>query len=121
MENQATNHAPAFIQHILFVETALCIIRRDIGSPIIIKQLARQAGTNECTLKRMFKQIMNISIYQYVLQLRMHKANQLLTNTQYKIKDIAIECGYESFAGFVTTFRRYHGFTPGEARRPTGL
>ena len=99
------------------VFTALSIIHRDISNHIILKQLAKQSGTNECTLKKGFRAVLNISVYQYLLQCRMNRASSLLKTTLAKEKDIAVECGYESLAGFVTSFKKYHGITPGELRK----
>jgi len=99
------------------VATALVIINRDISCHIILKQLARQAGTNECTLKKSFRAALNTSVYQYLLQCRMQRAAELLIHTAAKEKDIAADCGYETLAGFVTAFRKYHGRTPGAARK----
>jgi AraC-like DNA-binding protein len=99
------------------IYTALNIINEDVSNHIKLKQLARQSGTNECTLKKGFRILFNISVYQYLLQSRMAKATTLLQNPKLKHKDIADQCGYESLAGFVTAFRKYYGQTPGEHRK----
>lgn len=96
---------------------ALHIMNEDISHHIKLKQLARQSGTNECTLKKGFRELFNISVYQYLLKNRMKKATALLQNPTLKQIDIATQCGYESLAGFVTAFRKYHGQTPGEHRK----
>lgn len=99
------------------VYTAYHIINSDISNHIIVKQLAKQSGTNECLLKKGFRELFNISIYQYLLQCRMKKAYELLHNSSLKQKDIAAECGYETLAGFVTAFRKHFGKPPGELRK----
>lgn len=96
---------------------ALNIINEDVSNHIKLKQLARQSGTNECTLKKGFRSLFNISIYQYLLKSRMMKAKKLLQDSSLKQKNIAYMCGYESHAGFVTAFRKYYGQTPGEYRK----
>lgn len=96
---------------------ALHIMNEDVSHHIKLKQLARRSGTNECTLKKGFRSLFNISVYQYLLKSRMIKATQLLQNPDLKQKDIAYLCGYESQAGFVTAFRKYYGQTPGEHRK----
>lgn len=93
------------------------IITADISRHLVLKDLARKTTTNECTLKKEFKKLFNITVYQYLLQCRMHHANSLLQNTRLTIKNIAIECGYESPTGFINAFRRYYGLSPGEFRR----
>jgi AraC-like DNA-binding protein len=46
----------------------------------------------------------------------MRRAKQLLLSTKLKDREIAMLCGYESLAGFVTTFRRYFGYSPHQLR-----
>jgi AraC family transcriptional regulator len=99
------------------VLAALMFINQDISSHILLKQLARQSGTNECTLKKCFRAVLHVSVYQYLLRRRMAKAKYLLENTTAMAKDIAHDCGYQSAAGFITAFRRYYGCTPGETRK----
>lgn len=99
------------------VYTAYHIINADISNHIVVKQLAKQSGTNECLLKKGFRELFNTSIYQYLLQCRMKKAYELLHNSSLKQKDIAAECGYETLAGFVTAFRKHFGKPPGELRK----
>ena len=99
------------------VRTAFNIINTDVSNHIGIRELALKAGTNECSLKRGFRLMYRISIYQYLIQARMKKANLLLKSTGLKPTDIAMECGYESLAGFVTAYRKYFGSAPGTYRK----
>jgi AraC-like DNA-binding protein len=92
------------------------LINSDVSNHILLKELAHRSGTNECTLKRGFKHLFKTSIYQYLLKKRMRYAKRLLQSTDMKEREIAILCGYESLAGFVTTFRRYFGVKPRQLR-----
>jgi len=93
------------------------IIKTDISRHLVLKDLARKTTTNECTLKKEFKKLFNITVYQYLLQCRMHHAGKLLQNTLLPVKGIAIECGYQTTAGFINSFKRYYGVSPGQLRR----
>lgn len=95
---------------------ALELIDRDVSHHFLLKDLARHSGTNECTLKRGFKNIFKITVYQYLLKERMRHAKHLLESTDLKEREIATLCGFESLAGFVTTFRRYFGRSPHQLR-----
>lgn len=92
------------------------LINSDVSNHILLKDLARHSGTNECTLKKGFKRLFKTSIYQYLLKKRMRHAKHLLQSSDLKVKDIAVLCGYDSPAGFITTFRRYYGFSPRRLR-----
>ena len=86
-----------------------------------INKLARLAGTNEFTLKKEFKSIYNITIYQYLLELRMQKAAWLLHTTNIKEKEIAQSCGYYNLSSFITTFKKYYHIKPGSFRNQLQL
>jgi AraC-like DNA-binding protein len=91
-------------------------INADVSNHIYLKDLAHHSGTNECTLKRGFKNIFKITVYQYLLKKRMRLAKHLLQSTNLKEREIAVMCGYDSLSGFVTTFRRYFGCSPHQLR-----
>lgn len=90
---------------------------KDISRHLVLKDLARRAGTNECSLKREFKNLFNTSVYQYLLFERMKRARRLLVNTRLPVKCIAYCCGFESLAGFINTFRRLYHISPGAFRK----
>ena len=93
------------------------IMDADISNHIPLKDLARNVCTNECTLKKTFKYIFKITVYQYLLKRRMVYAENLLQTTSLLERDIALLCGYQSLAGFITSFRKYFGYSPGEFKR----
>ena len=103
----------SIVQSVLHVKQ---IINEDISRHIVLKHLAQHAGMNECTLKKCFRKVFKDTIYQYLLKERMRQAHHLLKTTKMRETDIAISCGFETLAGFITSFRRYYGMTPGELR-----
>ncbi len=93
------------------------LINADVSIHVVLKDLARNACLNECTLKREFKHIFKTTIYQYLLNQRMSYAKNLLHTTRLREKDIALLCGFQSLAGFVTSFHKYFGYSPGQLKR----
>jgi AraC family transcriptional regulator len=55
---------------------------------------------------------MGVTLYQYVLYLRMERAKSLLKQRQITISDVAIECGFASKSHFTRLFRQMSGITP---------
>ncbi|MDB5277295.1 MAG: AraC family transcriptional regulator [Ferruginibacter sp.] len=119
MKTVASIHAPE--KHppsvIKAVYQARDLMTADISFHLALKSLARQAGTNEYTLKKGFKAIFKSSVYQYLLRIRMERALKLITETKYKETSIAEQCGYETLSGFVTSFHKYYGQKPGDIRK----
>lgn len=107
------NYPPSVIKS---VSMAKEIMNADIKDHLVLKSLARRVGTNECTLKRCFKDLFNTTIYQYLLKQRMDKAFLLITSSNYRLKEIAVQCGFETLSGFTTSFHKYYGIRPGDLR-----
>lgn len=80
-----------------------------------IKNLSKQFGINEFSLKKDFKAAYNHTIFGYVQQLRMEEAKrQLLAGKS--IKEVAYEIGYEHPHHFSTAFRKWYNITPSSLR-----
>ena len=54
---------------------------------------------------------------QYVKQVHIEKAAELLISTDRKLSDIGAECGFQETSFFAKTFRKLKGCTPGEFRK----
>ena len=53
---------------------------------------------------------------QYVKQVRIQKAAELLLGTDLKISDIGLQCGFQEMSYFAKAFRELKGCTPHEFR-----
>ena len=82
------------------------------ASPPTIPQLARMVGMNQTKLKAAFKQRLNVSLYEYVLQRRMEVAAQMLVEAELSVAEIAYRVGYDYPANFSCAFKRYYGRLP---------
>lgn len=78
-------------------------------------ELAEIAGISEVYLRRLFQKQFGISPKQYILDMRIKKAEQFLT-TNMQINDIAEKCGYASVYHFSRSFRHCTGVSPTEYR-----
>ncbi len=76
--------------------------------------LSQLAGMSLTNLKKGFKQLYGISIYQYSLHVRLEQSKQLLLTTDMSVKAVGLECGFVNSQHFITTFKKRVGVTPGE-------
>lgn len=74
--------------------------------------LARKIGISEVYLRKLFATHYKISPKQYILNLRIHKAKQMLCDTSITVAAIAEECGFSSVYHFCRTFKQHTGLTP---------
>jgi transcriptional regulator GlxA family with amidase domain len=88
--------------------------------PIHVADMAREAGLEERTFLRRFKAATGLKPTEYVQQLRIGKARDLLQFTRRPVDQVAWSVGYEDPAAFRRLFRRLIGLTPGEYRRRFG-
>ncbi len=88
-----------------------------IGSKIDFEILSEKIGYSYERTRKIFKQSEGISMYQYLLNLRLAKAKNLLYDKNKKISAIAAECGFSSPIRFDLFFREKMEFSPGEYRK----
>lgn len=79
--------------------------------------IARSASISESECLRCFRSEIGITPIQYLRQMRIQKAAQLLLSEDYKISDIASMCGFQDMSYFTKTFREIKGCPPTEYRK----
>lgn len=92
------------------------ILTENFKNPPTIHALAAMVGTNDCTLKKIFKQMFSMTIFDYLNDLRMNKAARYLFDNNLTISEISSELGFSSQSHFCTSFRKQYGVTPKEYR-----
>ena len=98
------------------ISKARDILTENFQNPPTIHELAAEVGTNECTLKKVFKQMFSMTIFDYLNDIRMNKSARFLTENELTINEIAAELGFSSQSHFCTAFRKKYGVTPKEYR-----
>ena len=79
---------------------------------LTVNNIVEVSGTSTTKLFKMFKQMENVSPAQYVANIRMNHAKDLLLSSNYSVNDIAQTVGYETANYFSYAFRRHEGMTP---------
>lgn len=86
-----------------------------------VSNLARTAGFSTVHFINTFKKYYNYTPKQYLLLLRIQKAQQLLETTTDSIQNIAKECGFHDEFYFSRLFHQHLGMTPTEYKKVTAL
>lgn len=95
------------------------ILERYMDMPSL-HELAAMVGTNECTLKKAFKQEFGTTVFRCLFNYRMDMAARYLLDTNLPISDIAFRLGYDYQSHFCTAFKRKYGMAPMEYRLERG-
>lgn len=93
------------------------ILDNGMGRHLTITSIAEEIGMNEFKLKVGFKQVFGISMFDYLIKIRMQAAKNLLLETDKPIKEIATLTGYSTKQSFLNAFKKYFHDTPGSFRK----
>lgn len=103
------------------IERVLDHIHAHYQERLTIEALAELAHLSPSGLHRLFRRHARMTALDYVAQLRIGRACQLLISTSRPIAHIATEVGYENLSHFNRQFRALKLATPREFRRGFGL
>jgi len=81
-----------------------------------VKEAARIFGVSRSHLHRRLKKLTGKSVSQFIRELRLEKAMELLQKDMATVSEIAYSVGFHSPTYFNTCFKERYGFTPGEAK-----
>ncbi|MFT3845620.1 MAG: AraC family transcriptional regulator [Lacibacter sp.] len=90
------------------------ILLQRIGDPITIKELSRKVGTNECYLKKGFKEMFGTTVFDFYQGQRMEHAKYLLYEKGLSVTEVSAILGYSSISHFSTAFKKHTGLKPCE-------
>ena len=94
------------------VQRAIAQMRNHLSKPMPVPTLARDAGTSERQLNRLFHQFCGQTPAAYYKHLRLEHARWLLTDSFQSLERIAQECGFSDTPHLVTSFKLAYGETP---------
>lgn len=96
----------------LLVEKAMLLLQERYSDEISLEWCADQLDTYPQKLSTGFKQITGLNFIDYLTELRLEKAKEMLRDTDDKMIDIAKRVGYQP-SYFNRLFKKREGITPG--------
>lgn len=103
------------------VEKVIALLREKLAEPPTLEEIGRAVGCSPFHLSRTFSAATGQTISQYLRQLRMERAAELLRSGKFNVTEAALEVGYSSLSHFSQTFHETFGCCPGlyPLRTPT--
>ena len=93
-------------------------IHNNLSSKLLVKDLAQICSYSEVHFQRIFKEFTNKSVANYIKELRLQcAANLLIFNPNSTITTIAYNCGFKSSSTFSIEFKKYFNMTPKQWRK----
>ena len=91
-------------------------IREHLGENLRTLDVAVYLGISQYHFSRLFKQSMGMTVHAYLIEQRIHKAMQLLRETELSILVISEQCGFANPSHLARCFRKRIGISPRQYR-----
>ncbi|MBI2929086.1 MAG: helix-turn-helix transcriptional regulator [Verrucomicrobia bacterium] len=95
------------------VEQVIFLLKQHLAEPPSLEELGRKIGCSHFYLSRIFSVQTGKTITQYLRQLRMDRAAELLRAGEHNVTEAALEVGYNSLSHFSAAFHETFGCCPG--------
>lgn len=91
-------------------------IRDNMSEPITRTQIADALYVSAGQVSHVIKELEDMSCKELITKMKMEYARKLLRLSKFSIGDIAIQCGYDSFAYFSKVYKDTFGISPSTER-----
>ena len=105
------------MQHNEQAQLARRLLDQGYATPISIEQLSHEVALSPYYLIRLFRRTYQQTPHQYLRQLRIARAKELLSSSDLSITEICADVGFESLGSFSAVFRKLVGLSPSAYRR----
>lgn len=100
-----------------WIDNVLIYIRRHLADSLTVPKIAEVFHLNDSYFSRKFKKYMDMSVMDYVNELRLQQAFQLLTNSSTSVQAIADQCGFPNHKSLISIFKKRYHMTPRAYRK----
>ena len=100
-------------QHHDRVQKVITLLKENLAEPLSLEEIGKRVGCSHYHLSRVFSQEVGKSIFQYLRDLRMERAAELLREGKLNVTEVALEVGYSSPSHFSVAFHDTFGCCPG--------
>ncbi len=87
-------------------------IHQNLDQTLTIKELSDKVCLSESHFYRIFKEKFKMSPIDFINKERIKRASLLLQNPNKRIKEVALQCGFNSMSYFIRVFKKIKSMTP---------
>lgn len=101
----------------IILQAALRLLKSQLTQLPKLKEIAEKLGTHDKKLSAIFRDNLGMTVFAWVREERLRKAQDLLLRSYMSIEDISAEVGFTSAANFATAYRERFAMTPSAYRK----
>jgi len=103
-----------------FLKKITAIVEKNISNENFgVSELAREAGMSRSNLLRRVQKLTDLSVSQYIRQVRLKNAMEMLKTESMNVSEVSYQVGFSSTSYFIKCFREHYGYPPGEVGKGT--
>ena len=102
---------------LMLIAKSLAHMEQTLYEPLSIQQLAKIANMSERSFYRTFQKATGMSPNQYLTNLRISQAAELLIHSDASVTEIAFECGFQDSSYMTKQFKKQMQVTPSMFRK----
>ncbi len=95
---------------------AILLMERSIDQPIRLPALAKEAGLSLRNMERLFRTHTGVTPARYYLNLRLDRARGFITQTELRVLEVAIACGFKSAEHLTRAYKQRFNVSPRDDR-----
>ena len=97
------------------------VVNEHLGeSDLTVEQVADEVGVSRVHLHRKLKELTGETSRDFIRNLRLRKAAEMLGEKKYAISELADAVGFRSISSFTTAFKTLFGVSPSEYGQDQG-
>ena len=98
------------------IDETILNMRSRLGSLLTLQEMAQNSKLSASHFSTLFRKATGMSPLDYFIHLKLQKACLLLYSTDMKVKNVAVEIGYEDPYYFSRLFKKYMNISPDQYR-----
>lgn len=92
-------------------------VKQNFNREITIQSLSGDFAINPNYLSQLFRRELKVTFTDYITNLRINYARELLQKTGFTLEEIANKSGYTDYFYFIRVFKKVAGLSPGQFRK----
>jgi AraC family transcriptional regulator len=96
---------------------AIDFMQDHLDRNVSLHDIAKALGMTQFRFARAFRNATGVSVHQSLVDMRISRARELLSQTEHPLAEVAYACGFASQSHMTSWFRRKHGLTPRQFRQ----